>query len=186
MKSGFTLMETLVAITILLIGVLGPLTIAARGIADGLYAKNQLVANFLAQEALELIINQRDTNLDWIDNNLGSLDNWDYAIRECYTQPCRVSPQATGQSGDPMVYQGSAESLVYCAGSGLYVESGSGSCSLEDERGPIFTRAITIDDLGVTPPQIKVTITMSWFNRSVPKDFTLVNYLYQCLATTSC
>ena len=49
-NKGFTLIEALVAITILLLGVLGPLSAATRGITDGLVAKNKIVALGLAQE----------------------------------------------------------------------------------------------------------------------------------------
>lgn len=62
-NKGFTLVEALVAITVLVIGVLGPLTIAARGIADGLYAKNELAAKYLAQEAIEVVANKRASNI---------------------------------------------------------------------------------------------------------------------------
>ncbi len=62
-QSGFTLVEAMVAITILLIGVVGPLSILGRGIADGLFARNQIAANFLAQEALELITNFNQNNI---------------------------------------------------------------------------------------------------------------------------
>ena len=62
-QNGFTLVEALVAIVILLIGVLGPLALAVRGITDGMYASNQIVANFLAVQGLEEVINTRDSAL---------------------------------------------------------------------------------------------------------------------------
>lgn len=71
MKKGFTLIETLVAITILIVGVLGPLTIAVRGISDGFFARNQIAANYLAQEAVEVIFNKRQTNCLYSGGALG-------------------------------------------------------------------------------------------------------------------
>ena len=59
LQSGFTLVEALVAITILIVGVIGPLSLAAQGIGDGIFARNQVAANYLAQEALEIVINKR-------------------------------------------------------------------------------------------------------------------------------
>jgi len=71
-KSGFTLIETFVAVLILVFAVIGPLGLLSRAIADGNYAKNQVTAYYLAQEAIEQIINQRDRNLqegrDWLDD----------------------------------------------------------------------------------------------------------------------
>lgn len=63
LTKGFTLVEMLVAITILMIGVVGPLTMAARGIADGLYIQNELAGKYLAQEGIELVVAQRLGNL---------------------------------------------------------------------------------------------------------------------------
>ena len=61
---GFTIIEALVAITILLIGVLGPMAAATRGITDGLYAGNELVATYLAQEGIELVLAKVKFNLE--------------------------------------------------------------------------------------------------------------------------
>ncbi len=62
-SKGFTLIETFVAITILLIAVLGPMSLFARAIRDGIYAKNQITAFYLAQEGLELAVNYKDSNV---------------------------------------------------------------------------------------------------------------------------
>ena len=59
-KKGFTLVETLVAITVLLLVIIGPMTIAQKGIQNAYYAKDQVTAVFLAQEAVEGIRQLRD------------------------------------------------------------------------------------------------------------------------------
>jgi prepilin-type N-terminal cleavage/methylation domain-containing protein len=68
--SGFTLIESLVAITILVTAILGPMTIAATGISSAIYARDQETAFFLAQEGLEYVRNVRDSNVhagtDWL------------------------------------------------------------------------------------------------------------------------
>lgn len=61
---AFTLIETLVAITILMIAIAGPLTVASKGLTSALDAKNQSVAINLAQEGLEYINNMKD-NKTW-------------------------------------------------------------------------------------------------------------------------
>ena len=60
---GFTLIETLVAILILSVSIAGPLTIAWRAIDSTRIAKNKTIAFYLAQDAVEHIRFQRDTNL---------------------------------------------------------------------------------------------------------------------------
>ncbi len=61
-SSGFTLIETFVAITILVTAIAGPLTIASKGLQSAILAKDQLTASFLAQEGIEYIREVRDNN----------------------------------------------------------------------------------------------------------------------------
>jgi prepilin-type N-terminal cleavage/methylation domain-containing protein len=59
-QRGFTLVETLVAITILLVVIVGPMTIAQKGMQSAYYAGDQTTAIYLAQEAIEYIQQLRD------------------------------------------------------------------------------------------------------------------------------
>lgn len=59
-QRGFSLVETLVAITILLIAILAPMRISSQSIKTAGFAREQLTAVFLAQEGIESIIKLRD------------------------------------------------------------------------------------------------------------------------------
>ncbi len=59
---GFTLIETLVAVLLLATAITGPLTIAAKGLSAALIARDQMVAFYLAQEAVEYVRFVRDSN----------------------------------------------------------------------------------------------------------------------------
>ena len=59
-KSGLTMVETLVAISILTIAVIGPLGIIAQALHTSYYARDQITAYYLAQEAIEYVRNLRD------------------------------------------------------------------------------------------------------------------------------
>src|SRR4051812_39565134 len=59
---AFTLVESMVAISILSLAVTGPLLIAQKGIGSAIYARDQIMAFYLAQEAVEYIRNVRDSN----------------------------------------------------------------------------------------------------------------------------
>lgn len=63
MKKAFTIIETLVAITILMIAISGPLTAAFRAMTASVAARDQMTASFLAQDAIEYVRNVKDNNI---------------------------------------------------------------------------------------------------------------------------
>ncbi len=76
MNKGFTLVETMVAITVLVVAIAAPLTLSSQSLFSAIYAKDQTTAFYLGQEAIEIVRNQRDDNLlkyldgsstDWLD-----------------------------------------------------------------------------------------------------------------------
>ena len=71
-NKGFTLVETLVAIAVLMIAIAGPLTVANKAYTSALDARNQSIAASLAQEGLEYVNNMKD-NHAWYG---GSGDSW--------------------------------------------------------------------------------------------------------------
>ncbi|MBI4086787.1 prepilin-type N-terminal cleavage/methylation domain-containing protein [Candidatus Kaiserbacteria bacterium] len=62
LQGGFSLIEALVAISILLVAIAGPMTIAARGLQTAFYAREQVTGFSLAQEGVELVRAWRDGN----------------------------------------------------------------------------------------------------------------------------
>lgn len=58
---AFTLVETLVAISIFTVSLIGIMSVLASGISNTSYAKQKMVASYLAQEGIEYIRNMRDT-----------------------------------------------------------------------------------------------------------------------------
>lgn len=59
-QSGFSLVETLVAITILLLVIIGPMTISMSTSRSTSYSSEQVVAYFLAQQGIEIAQKARD------------------------------------------------------------------------------------------------------------------------------
>lgn len=75
-QRGFTLVETFVAMTILLVAIVAPMTIAQRGLQSSFFSKERITATYLAQEGIEALRLYRDTHMldgdDWIE--MGSAD----------------------------------------------------------------------------------------------------------------
>ncbi|MSU55592.1 MAG: prepilin-type N-terminal cleavage/methylation domain-containing protein [Candidatus Taylorbacteria bacterium] len=61
-KCGFSIVETLIAIAILSVAVVAPMSLAQRGLIASIYAKDQVTAFYLAQESVEYVRNLRDAN----------------------------------------------------------------------------------------------------------------------------
>ncbi len=60
---GFTLVETLVAVSIFSLSILGLMSILASGVSNTNYAKQKMTASYLAQEGIEHARNIRDTHV---------------------------------------------------------------------------------------------------------------------------
>lgn len=170
--SGFTLVETLVAVTILIVGVIGPLSLAARGISDGLFAQNQLTANLLAQEALETIANLRNSNI--LANPLNPFAGiWDEdELRSNGLDGAIVNTGIDAKEG----------TLDYLC---THEEGGNDmpGCFL-NYQGDHYQKAAAgpfLRQISLSKPaddELKVVVTISWLNKTVPKTFVISEYLY--------
>lgn len=71
-NKAFTLIEALVAISILMIAIASPMTLAQKGLSTATQSKDQMIAAFLAQDVVEAVKNIRDqiavsqTTGDWL------------------------------------------------------------------------------------------------------------------------
>ncbi len=100
-KKAFTLIETLVAISILTIALTGPLAVIAQALKSSYFARDQITAYYLAQEAVEYIRNQRDINgLKGIDAS--TAEDWLSNIAVDPTDPGQslVNPYSAGGESD--------------------------------------------------------------------------------------
>ena len=86
-KKGFTLIEALIALTIILLSVGLPMGIIADSILRTGITKQQLEARLLAQEGLEIVRGQRDTNVirarDWLHGLDSCIENISNNLEWC-------------------------------------------------------------------------------------------------------
>lgn len=72
-SAGFTILETLVAISILVLALTAPLVIVSQALKSSYFSRDQITAYYLAQEAVEYLRNKRDNQGLAAD---ASADNW--------------------------------------------------------------------------------------------------------------
>lgn len=72
-NQGFTLIETLVAISLLTIAIVAPMSLTTQSLSSAYYARDQITAFHLAQEAIESVRHVRDGNV--LNNALGTQVN---------------------------------------------------------------------------------------------------------------
>jgi len=167
--TGFTLIETFVAITILITAIAGPLTIAAKGLQSAILARDQLTSSFLGQEGLEYIRQKRDTSSlqggDWA--------SWLSSMGSCVNQFCTVD--ATEQSSPSLNVcpVGGCPNLRYDTASDLF------SYSLGDTLTN-FKRSVTIVPNTNNNTEATITSTVLWttgtFTRQASFSMTLSDW----------
>jgi prepilin-type N-terminal cleavage/methylation domain-containing protein len=116
-KKGFTLLETLVAISILLIAVVGPMSIIGRSLPQSAYARDHAIAVNLAQEGIEAVRQKRDSNMlsKWAidspawDNGIGAgyyvVDPRAVSMLTSCGGPCNASSLSVRQNVAGWYYQ---------------------------------------------------------------------------------
>lgn len=176
-KIGFTLVETLVAISILSLSILAGFTAVQNGIGSSLTAKDQITAFYLAQEAMEYVKNIRDENaLNFIN---GGTNTWLTGISSQASDPCSF--------GKTCYIDSPAKTVTTCAGINttcplLYRNSTTNLWGYTTTSGWVptnFKRAITFTS--VSADEVNVTVWISWTQGSNTKTFqvtqTLLNRL---------
>ena len=154
---GFTLVESLVAVSILLIAVVAPMSIIGGSLAQVSTARDQMTAVNLAQEGIEAVRQKRDSNMldKWI--TVGSTTVWDaglatgvdaYLVDSATVTPL-VSCGGVCTAAQKIIYQDQATRLYH-----QYVSSPVGSAKP-------FSRAVTIADI-VAGREKKITSTVTW------------------------
>ncbi len=165
---GFSIVETLVAISILLLAVVGPMSVAEQGLSSARYAADQITAYYLAQEAIEYVRNTRDENnlaeIDWLSGlDLCVGGNWcgiglglngkTYEIRACgpigVGDPCllNINKGANNQEGK----------YGYTPNAGWVPST--------------YTRRVNVSLLNADEAVISVYI--SWKSKTIDRQFTI-------------
>jgi type II secretory pathway pseudopilin PulG len=167
LTTGFTLVETLVAIAIFSMSILSLMVVLGGGISDATYAKRKMTAAYLAQEGIEYMRNMRDT-LALSSETPGA--GWDQFINElrgasCNANGCYIDDQngliSCGENPKcaPLLYNSSNGKYNYTSG----IDSG-------------FSRRIDADP--ISRYEIKISSTVFWSQGSGNYSVTFSENLY--------
>lgn len=164
-KKGFTLLETIVAVSILISAVIGPFTLASQTIRSQSIAKNNLIAANLAQEGLELFRNYRANNiLKMLEDADISGNPPDYSHWLDGTAACRGG---SGCGIDPLDYIQAPPTYPDLPGCGvldsctLYIDANGVYSHRPAGTKTEFKRTITLTDTA-NPWEIKVIAVVTW------------------------
>lgn len=150
-NKGFTILETLVAISILLLSITGPMTFAQSGLRAAFVSRDQVTAFFLAQDVIEYVKNVRDNNL--IDINNGGTNGWIDGLESCIGDTCTIdTTTATGSIVSCPSAVGCDDTNPLKINNGFFGFDGDSS---------IFTRVIEIEEIE-TNQEAEVTVTITW------------------------
>lgn len=172
-SAGFTVLESLVAILILSLSVSGVFSVVQQSLSQNIIAKDEIRAFYLAQEAIEIVRNRRDTN-QLVLINLGT-GHWLADIAQHSSDPCYVGRICRAQASDMSLTScgsswGSCENLRQNPTTLLY---GYSSGNLTN-----FNREIQIEPIPSRPNEASVTVSVTWKKGIFEREFKVKTHLF--------
>lgn len=165
LNRGFTLVETLVAVTLLVVAIAGPLTIASRAATAARVAKDQIIAYYLAQDAIEYVRFTRDSSCLTAPTNAACPNaTWLSGLIPCTSGTCTIET-----AGNPLI-QACTPSVSSPSCDELYISSLASKFYTHvstDNTKTIFKRRVTITNpviIGGRNDEAVVTVTVLWKN----------------------
>lgn len=199
-NKGFTLVETLVAISILVLALTGPLAIIAQSLKASNFSRDEITAAYLAQEPIEFIRNMRDQNTlrstnasFWLTGPSGGAGNGPENLVTDLN-----NNQLIGNPGDPirtkLVWSGGTFHLETCQ-QDCYVTydptAGAGQNKVmygNDDNNlleSIYTREVYLtkgdsdpSETEIPERELVVTVVVSWVTAGIAHDVTVSERLF--------
>ncbi|KKR32076.1 MAG: hypothetical protein UT65_C0009G0004 [Parcubacteria group bacterium GW2011_GWF2_39_8b] len=178
-SNGFTLVETLVAISILTLSIAGAFTAVQSGIQSSTFAKDQITAFWLAQEGMEFIKNRRDENA--LNSISGGSATWLSGLSAVSDDPCWFGGGGVSQKtciiDSPIPSNTAPCSLGFGTCPNIKQDATSGlfghASSWTDTN---FKREIQFQSISAN--EVLITIKISWTNRNLAKSFEVTQSLF--------
>ena len=169
-EKGFTLIEVMVSMAILVIGVLSLASIFTQGLKANYQNQIQYIAQQKAQEAMESIFTARDTRLV-TSAQINNVSNG--GIFTDNAQPL-LAPGPDGLFGTADDDATNPDTIVVAPGpDGIFGTADDVSIPLN----PWMTRTIVIAPAANTPNLKTITVTIKWMYQGQPGQYQLVSFI---------
>lgn len=174
---GFTLIETMVAIAVVTITIIGPLYALQQGVVASYAARDRLVASALAQEGLEFVRGTRDSNYLYNLALPPSPHSWFYGLDGTDNSPnCTAAAKCTVDTTRNLVSLCSGACLpLNLSSAGLYNHAPTSSTNIATR----FTRTVTITS--INSREMQVSVTVSWVTSKIPYTMTVSSIMQNWL-----
>ena len=174
LDGGFTVLETLVAIAVLILSLTAAFSVVQSSLSISMSARDEVTAYYLAQEGIEMIRNMRDENSlydpvrPWLTGIAGAQSDPCYFGNYCAVDsPNKVFVSCGVEAGGcPVLRQDrDSNSLTF----GMY-----GLDSTWDET--VFKREMFLEQINSN--EIALTITIYWTKGSLTRQFIIHENLF--------
>ena len=152
---GFTLVETLAAITLIMVAIVAPMALTVQSLSAAYYARDQITASNLAQEGIEAVRAVRDGNvLKSAEGGTANLfdgipyDGSNFKVDGTQTDPTQIITSCIDTGGTCPALD---------INNGLYTYAGNPTNFTRT-----MTAAIVWSDSAGTAQEIRVVSTVSW------------------------
>ena len=174
-QRGFTLVETLVAITIIALAIVGPLYAVQQALNASRIARDVLIASSLAQEGVEFVRAVRDGNYitnfaapgtrNWLSGFDGTAAGT-ASYANCITADCVIDSTQTTISR--------TITPLYLSSAGIYNQQGSGTATK-------YTRRVRFTAVPGSTTEMVVTVTVTWNQLGQTQTVTVTDRLHNWL-----
>ncbi len=154
--AGFTLIETLVAISLLSVAIVTPMSLASQSLGAAYYSRDQITAYHLAQEAIEAVRSIRDGRILEIALTGATLDIFDSTtipIDVPFRIDVRLDPK---EAGAIVRCSDDGETCILLQTDGMLYGYNSGWTTTR------FTRIVKVSPVGSSNEEFRVTVTITW------------------------
>lgn len=175
---GFTLVETLAAVSLLSIAIVAPMVLTMQSISSAYLARDQITAFYLAQEAIESVHAIRDGQILQIALTPSGGQSVDL-----------FGPLAPYANGQPFYIDATDNNIRACGGACSPLKTDGPNGTLYGYSGTtntIFTRTVIacyVQANGCTSnptSEMRLTVTVSWKTGSfAQRSFTISEDLYR-------